>query len=206
MLSTALDSFGRSTTSGVVRPLLSYERQHLNKYALSCNVASIPLLVQSILLLESNTSRKYILQSSIMRLVLFCPKCIGPWLTKMLCHRRTRKSAVDFLVIVSRLKIEDLIGDYRKPTRECWTVFKNQLRCLFLAIADLDQIIASLAILDEKEKQRAASTRVVWFVMSQSLTKPFVVSLVVSDFVMQLALMVAFRQLRWRVNFKLIRN
>ena len=194
MLSVAMDLSGGKTAAGVSRPLLSYQKQLLDREKLASEIASIPLLLKTIFLLESNSARTRLLNSSIVKRVLLSPESVGPWVTSMLRYRPIpSRLAVDYFELISTVKVEDYIGDFRKASPGDFQEFRGARETVYDAIMELGGTIPSLVVLDEKEIERAASTRAIYFVMSKSLTQPLVVALVVTDFVMQITVMLAFR-------------
>ena len=52
--------------------------------------------------------------------------------------------------------------------------FQEAEKDIFEAVDDLEGPIASLVVLDERETERAASARVVWFMLNKNLARPFV--------------------------------
>jgi hypothetical protein len=189
MLSTAMDNFGGKTASGTNRPVLSYSKQLEDRAALAANLNSIPLIFKTIFLLESNACRKHLLETSILRRAILCPGSIGPWLTQML--RRPpifSRLAIDYFEVVSSATISDFIGDFRKPQPDDMEKFHKGRRIIYDAIEELGDIIPSLVVLDKLEIDRSADTRVVWYVMSRNLIKPFVVGLVITDVAIQVRL------------------
>ena len=194
MLSVGMDLSGGKTASGVSRPLLSYKKQLLDRERLAAEIASIPLLLKTIFLLESNTARHRILKTSIVRRVILSPESVGPWVTSMLRYRPIpSRLAVDYFELISNVSVEDYIGDFRKPSPGDFEEFRSARETVYDEVMELGGTIPSLVVLDEKEIERAASTRAIYYVMSKSLTQPLVVALVVTDFVMQITLMLAFR-------------
>jgi hypothetical protein len=194
MLSLALDSSGGKTAGGIGRPQLSYKKQLQDRKKLVTNVASIPLLLKTVLLLESNDARKRILRSPIIRRVFLCPEALGEWLTAMLITPPVAsRLAVTYLEVISDVTVQDFIGDFRKATPADTEDFKVARKLVYDELFELGGVIPALVVLNEKYIERAASTKAVYFLMSASLTQPLVVALVVTDFVMQITLMLAFR-------------
>ena len=101
--------------------------------------------------------------------------------------------AVDYLNMISETTPIDFFSEFRSALPEDIDAFYEERRCLFDNVGELDGIIASLVVLDEREKERAASTPVVWHTMNKNLQRPFVVGLVLIDLSLHLTLMLAFR-------------
>jgi len=66
--------------------------------------------------------------------------------------------------------------------------FRNHYATVVAAIECLEDTIMSLVVLDREEVQRAAATAVVRQIMNKSLARPFVVALLLVDFVLHLTL------------------
>lgn len=163
----------------------------------SYTAEQFPYLLKTILLLEEEggATRRRLLKFSIFRRILVCPESVGPWLTSML-HKKGIPSirAVDYLVLLSQTSVEDYVGGYRTILLEDIDDFHGHRVRLFDAVEALKGTIASLVVLDERETERAAATQVAWYIMSKNLGRPFVVGLVLIDFVLHITLMLAFRK------------
>jgi 1,2-phenylacetyl-CoA epoxidase PaaB subunit len=146
-----------------------------------------PFLLKTVLLLEEDggDTRRRLLKMSIFRRILVCPESVGPWLTSML-HKKGIPSirAVDYLAMLSQTSVEDYVGGFRTIILEDIDDFHEHRCRLFDAVEGLPGTIASLVILDERETERAAATQVAWYIMSKNLLRPFVVGLVLIDFVL----------------------
>lgn len=146
-----------------------------------------PFLLKTVLLLEEDggETRRRLLKMSIFRRILVCPESVGPWLTSML-HKKGIPSirGVDYLAMLSQTSVEDYVGGFRTILLEDIDNFHEHRCRLFDAIEALPGTIASLVILDERETERAAATQVAWYIMSKNLLRPFVVGLVLIDFVL----------------------
>eukprot|EP00978_Attheya_sp_CCMP212_P019285 scaffold53842_cov84-Attheya_sp.AAC.1 len=156
----------------------------------------IPLILQTILLLEDveGNVRQRVIKMTFFQRLLLCSDTVGPWMTKMLRRQGLlAKRAVDYMSQISQITAKDYYGSYRTVLKEDRDHVREKQIEIFQAVDALEGTMASLVTLDEKELERAGSTAVAWFIMSKTLTRPFVVSLVVIDFVLQFTLLLAFR-------------
>ena len=99
------------------------------------------------------------------------------------------KRAIDYLVAVSKTTVEDYVGHSRSFLNSDFAAFRVEKDKVFAAIEGLKGTIASLVVLDQTNVERAAATSVVWHIMSRNLARPFVVSLVLVDFVLHITLL-----------------
>lgn len=175
------------------------------RHLLSTHVVTIiPTLLKTVLLLEDDgkNTRKRLLGMSIFRRMLICPESVGPWLTQML--RRTgvpARRAVDYLVLMSESTVEDYVGGFRTIQSGDQDNFVDEKGLAFGKVDQLEGLIASLVTMDARETERAASTSVVWHVMSKNLGRPFVVALVLIDFCLHLVLLMAFSKFLRQSSF-----
>jgi hypothetical protein len=148
---------------------------------------NFPFLLKTVLLLEEDggDTRRRLLKMSIFRRILVCPESVGPWLTSMLRKKGMPSvRAVDYLAMLSQASVEDYVGGFRTILLEDIDDFHEHRCRLFDAVEELPGTIASLVILDERETERAGATQVAWYIMSKNLLRPFVVGLVLIDFVL----------------------
>ena len=96
--------------------------------------------------------------------------------------------AIDYLALMSRLTAEDYVGECRSIQINDVAAFRNHYATVIAAIERLEDTIMSLVVLDREEVQRAAATAVVRHIMNKSLARPFVVALLLVDFVLHLTL------------------
>jgi len=156
----------------------------------------IPLIIQTILLLEDveGNVRQRVIKMTFFQRLLLCSDTVGPWMTKMLRRQGLlAKRAVDYMSQISQITAKDYYGSYRTVLKEDRDHVREKQIEMFQAVDALEGTMASLVTLDEKELERAGSTAVAWFIMGKTLTRPFVVTLVVIDFVLQFTLLLAFR-------------
>jgi len=162
--------------------------------------AHLPTVMKSILktlLLvedEGGEMRKRLLRSSIVRRVFLCPQSVGGWLAQMLRSKGLpSKRAIDYLVLVSKANVDDYVGGFRSVLTEDVAAFEEARERVFSALDELPGVVASLAVLDATETERAASTSILWHIMNKNLARPFVLSLVLIDLVLHVTLLMAFR-------------
>ena len=156
----------------------------------------LPRLVPTILLVEDDgaDSRARALELPIVRRLLLCPSVVDMWLIDMLHYGGIpAQRAVDFLWMVSHTSIDDYTGGFGAALRSDWRQYESLRQGVFDEISDLKGVIATLVTLKTREMERAASTPVVWHAMSNKLSRPFVLGLVLIDLVLHLCLMATFR-------------
>lgn len=90
---------------------------------------------------------------------------------------------------VSGLGAHDLFGKHCELSISDYATFRDEKERLLDAIGGLDEMVGSLVVLDEIELDKALHASVVWHILSEKLCRPFVVSLVLIDFVLHLTLM-----------------
>ena len=158
----------------------------------------IPCFVKTILLLEDDIAdtRKKIMKLSVFRRILLCKDSVGPWIIHMLQKRSgiASRRGIDYLCLVSEVTPSDFVGGYKTILPPDTDAFFEVRKSIFEKIEMLDGIIASLVILDRREIERAAATAAVWNIMTNNLRRPFVLGLVLIDFVLHITLMLAFRR------------
>ena len=183
---------GSSTAS--TRHLASNDRKMLVEALL----AKMPMLVKIILLIDDDgmDTRERVLEMAICRRLLLCPQTVGKWLIEMFNHGGTpAKRAVDFLCLISKTSVEDHTGGYGTIHSGDLDAFNKDRQDVFEAVGALKGTIASLVSLENRETDRAAATAVIWHTMSQKLSRPFVLGLVLIDLLLHLTLMVSFRDI-----------
>lgn len=198
MLSYGMDHLGGKPLdpSKTVRPRLAYNKQRRDRENLAQNLASIPLLLKTVLLLESKHTRTFIMDCTAIRRALLCADTIGPWLTSMIRYKKgtSGEVAIDFLRTLSKLSIDDFVGDYRKALPHDEKLFREAKLEVYKAVEAIGDMIPSLLIAGERATDEAVTTPLVWFVMNRRLATPFTVSLGVTDFKLHIVALLSFRQ------------
>ncbi|CAB9510775.1 Potassium ion channel Yvc1 [Seminavis robusta] len=197
MLSMILDDMlGKGVLQEALgnRPLA--EQMEARRQYVGNVLVSVPLLVKSVLFLDGGvgSSRKRILQMPFIRRALLTQESVGTWLEGMCLRQGTpSKLAIDYFQLLSQTTPLDYVGPKRTPDEQDEAAFHRERETVYRAIEELEVIIPSLVVLDEKETERAATTNVVWFIMNRNLAQPFVVGLLLIDFTLHVTLMLSFR-------------
>lgn len=198
MLSFGMDHLGGKPLdpNKKIRPTLAYTRQREQRKALAQNIAEIPGLLRTVLLIESKETRSFIVECSAMRRAFFCPEIIGPWLTSMMRYTKgtSLDVALDFLKALSRLKVEDHVGGYRKAQPADEKEFHSAKRKIFKAVDNLGDVIPTLLIAGEDATNKAVATPLVCFIMNRQMMTPFTVGTGIGEFLLHLCLILVFRQ------------
>ena len=130
MLSLALDELG-GCSGGLYRIDRRALINHTNKRdgrdmlerdkLASCVIMRLPTLLKTLLLLETDgvEARDRIFKMSIIRRILLCPESIGDWVMAMLQKKGIpSRRAVDYLLMISSLTLEDLFGSWHTTILE----------------------------------------------------------------------------------------
>ena len=197
MLSYGMDHLGGKPLihGKQVRPTLAYKKQREQREALASNVATIPGILKTILLIESKAIRSNILESSILRRTLLCSEAVGPWLTSMIRYQKdySSKVALDFLSTLSRLNGEDYVGGYRKMLPDDEAAFFAAKLELYKAVERIGDLIPTLLIAGEQATSNAVTTPLVFFIMNRQMARPFTMGAGVGACVLHVTAIFAFR-------------
>jgi hypothetical protein len=123
---------------------------------------------------------------------------LGQWFTNMLRHSKA-KVAVDYLILLSKVSVEDYVGDFRTPLAEDEEQYQAAKLKMFKTMEEVDGLLPCLAVMDKAETERAVSTPIIWYIMNQSLARALIVGLAITDFGLHTTLMLAFRELALEV-------
>ncbi|KAL7568630.1 hypothetical protein ACA910_022729 [Epithemia clementina (nom. ined.)] len=189
------DTIPPVTTTPSVRHLATNDRKEL----VEALITKMPLLLKYILLIDEDgrDTRERLLGMAITRRLLLCPQTVGKWLIEMINHGGIpARRAIDYLCLISKATVEDYTGGYGTiyHTGDLDS-FNEDRQNVFEAVGKLKGTIASLVTLENRETDRAASTAVIWHTMSQKLSRPFVLGLVLIDLLLHLTLMISFRSI-----------
>jgi hypothetical protein len=135
----------------------------------------VPNVVCIILLIESDEDRIRILQEPIVRRLLLCPESVGTWLPSLLRRKNKCRLAIDYLVLISNLTLKDYTsnntayGAYYNQNHDSgndiveysYQQFRRSQRSVFLGMKRTNGTLASLALLETPQIERATSTTAV---------------------------------------------
>jgi hypothetical protein len=155
-------------------------------------VASIPDLVKTILLIEDDDDREYILSTSIVRRIMLSKHSIGPWLPAMLQSKDKRlpQRTVDYLKSVSSECCGEKQSGKSKNPSGPESAASTQL---IDEVSRLQDFIPSLLTLGDKGIEDASTIFVVKKVLDRMISRPFAVTVVLCDAVFLTLLIVGFR-------------
>jgi hypothetical protein len=198
MISLALDEFS-GKSGGLHGSKRDHKIEDSNKEDLEARelvvshvIEVMPSILKTFLLLEDEggEARKRIFNSSLVRRLLLCRDSVGTWITGMLRKKGIPSArAIDYLVLISEVSVEDYVGKFRTALPEDVMAFHEARDKVYGALDEIEGIVASLVVLDNAETERAATTPVVWHIMNKNLGRPFVVSLTTIDFVLHVTLL-----------------
>jgi hypothetical protein len=162
------------------------------------SIASIPGLVKTILLLEDDDQRNFVLSTSLFRRVLVSKHSVGRWLTGMLqsSERRVWERAVEYLKLASdpSFHMLDQGSTLRTgPRNKSRTIVTDEPDELYQEVARLQDFVPSLLSLGEKEVEEVATTILVRRVLDRIISRPFTLTVVVCDAVFLVILIVGYR-------------
>ncbi len=162
--------------------------------------ASIPGLMITILLIDDDKDREYVLSTSIMRRIMKCKRSVGPWLTKILQSRdrRLAQRAVDYLKMVSdeltRTKASinaTRSSSSKRSSNQCdSSAFENDM---IDEVSRLQDFVPSLLALSERGIEDASTTFIVKQVLNRMISRPFAATVILCDMLFLGILIVGFR-------------
>lgn len=195
-LSHGMDLYaGVNTTRHSRRRLFSHTSQRKLRHEMARALVTLtPRLISTILLIDNDYDRNRILNLSMVERAMFCQDAVGPWLMELLKKKGVpSKRAVDFLVLISRMTAHDFIGGFRTPHSDDVDAYETERNAIFTKLGEMRDLIPALFVLDEKDMERAATSPAIWHVLRESLARPFVIGMVVMEFILHITLMLSFR-------------
>lgn len=154
-------------------------------------IASIPNLLQTILLTSEDSDMEYAFSTTIIRRVLINKSSVGPWLTAMLqsSQRLVSRRAIDYLQTVSKLCCDE------EKSMNCTKSSTRKQACdnVIDEVSQLRDFVPSLLSLGENGIEEVATTKVVSDVLDKMISKPFVATVVLCDAIFLALMIVGFR-------------
>lgn len=156
-------------------------------------VASIPGLMETILMIKNDEDREFVISTPIIREVMRSKESIGTWFTAMLQSRDRMLSqrAVEYLKRVSNQTSEkDYDPDHlQKETNRHHPAYDP----LIDAFSNLQDFVPALLALGNKGMEEASTTRIGRGVLNRMISKPFAVTVVLCDFIFLALMIIGFR-------------
>ena len=159
------------------------------------NVASIPFIVKTILLIEDNDTRHRVMDTSLFKRIILHPRSVGLWMISLLRAGGIYSTrCVDYLQKVNDLNVENLIGRHRKANPSDIDEFQSNRRLVRESIAKNNKyFITSLALLPQEERSRAFNIKMVNEIIEDEVSDSFVKCIYINDILMLLALILSVR-------------
>ena len=156
-------------------------------------IASVPNLIKTLLLLESDEERGRVFELTIVRAVMLSKRAMGPWFTYMLRSdtRIVSHRAIAYLSLLSNVSSEFNQQQLSHRGRAHLAYKPDEVR---KAVLGLDDFVPSLVGLDEAAIEQAATTPIVQKVLDTMITRPFAVSVIFFDCLFLLCLIFSFRK------------
>lgn len=198
---SALNVLSLGITSPTITEQLSPTQQLLLRQKICHHIATdLPQFLPALLLLEPELVRQRVLNLPLVRRLLLEPASVGSWLVSMIRRQGLPSHrAVDYLVLVSDSSFHDFLPngvvneDDDTDETEHEKGFRETKLQVLNAIGDMGELIPSLFVLEAREIDRATSVNALWYIMDKGLKRPFVIGIVLIDFVLHLTLMLSFR-------------
>jgi hypothetical protein len=134
--------------------------------------------MKTILLLQDDVDREFVLSTSIIRRVMVCKHSIGPWFTMMLqSHdRRLSQRSVDYLKAVSN----ELASSKHGKSMDSPSEQGNSTQFID-EVSRLQDFIPALLALGDRGIEEASTTLIVKKVLDRIISRPFAVTVVLCD-------------------------
>lgn len=176
--------------------------QQLEMRKLVCNriAVDIPSLLSTLFLLEPESVRRRVFDLPFIRRLILEPATVGPWLVTMVRRKGLpSRRAVDYFELLSRSEMDhflpnitfDVDVDVDEEGQEenvCLKAYRESKTDVLNAIGNMGSLIPSLFVLEEDEIDRATSGSALWRVMQHVLRRPFIIGIVMIDFVLHITL------------------
>ena len=204
-LQAALAVLSQAITSITLADAIDETHSVALQQSICASIATdVPKLLPKLLLLEPEQDRHRIFNLPLIRRLLLEPLTTGRWLVSMVRHKGlvSRRRAVDYLLLLSNASIHHFYPggsalaelDDTDQVTELGRAFRESESQVLHALGDMGgELIISLAVLEDKEVYRATSGSALWHILHQGLMRPFVIGIVLIDFVLHVTLMLSFR-------------
>ena len=158
------------------------------------NIASIPYLLRTILLIDDKDDRYELLHSSLIQHVLLNPESVGQWVITMICgNSNARKSFVVYLKLVSSMSLSKTLGIEKRWSPSSLGFFHREQIHLFERMGKVEMFVPCMVCLGEDLLLEAAPTKAVVYQIDKILGDPLAVSMIYNDTILHVILMISYR-------------
>jgi hypothetical protein len=186
-----------------ISPTTTQELSHVHQLELRklvCNrvAVGIPNLLATLFLLEPESVRRRVFDLPFIRRFILEPATVGPWLVTMVRRKGLpSKRAVDYFELLSQSDLVHFlpgvtfdidIDEEGQEENVCLKAYEESKTDVLNTIGDMGSLIPSLFVLEEREMNRATSVSALWRIMQHVLRRPFIIGIVMIDFVLHLTL------------------
>ena len=173
------------------------EHVETTREAILTNVASVPLFLKSVLLIDDTEAMTEVLNSSLVRHAALDKRSINVWLCAMLTNTKEVKiRAVTFLKLLSRLTLADLASSSQSPDRfsakemERFTMLQEET---FNAVYVMPGFVPAVLELGGLTIENISTTRVMRYITDRTIRKESVFFVLILDFFYSLFLLMGYR-------------
>lgn len=173
------------------------EHVETTREAILTNVASVPLFLKSVLLIDDTEAMTEVLNSSLVRHVVVDKRSINVWLCAMLTNTKEVKvRAVTFLKLLSRLTLTDLAASSQSPDRfsakemERFTTLQEET---FNAVYVMPGFVPAVLELGGLTIENISTTSVMRYITDRTIRKESVFFVLILDFFYSLFLLMGYR-------------
>jgi hypothetical protein len=173
------------------------EHVETTREAILTNVASVPLFLKSVLLIDDTEAMTEVLNSSLVRHAALDKRSINVWLCSMLTNTKEVKiRAVTFLKLLSRLTLADLASSSQSPDRfsakemERFTMLQEET---FNAVYVMPGFVPAVLELGGLTIENISTTSVMRYITDRTIRKESVFFVLILDFFYSLFLLMGYR-------------
>lgn len=193
MLSFILDALSESafkdiSTRGEFWAVASKRRDSIIR-----SVASVPFIIRTILLIENKTERDALINTSIVRNLIFRPESVDLWLVAMLSgDERAKTCATHYLCLISRISLSGLFGRRMEWSNRDKKRFHSMRKTLYDEVGKLTGFLPCMLHLNDSLYE-VATRRAVKYVVESTIGRPLPVYLMFMEGCLLLILMTSYR-------------
>jgi len=156
-------------------------------------VASVPFIVRTILLIQDKKERDALIDSSIVKNLMFQPKSVDLWLVALLSGgERARRCATYYLCLISRSSLSGLVGRKYNWSESDRLRFHSMRADLYKEISKLTGFLPVMLHLKD-DLYEVSTRRAVKYVVESTIGKPLPVYLQFMEMFLLLLLMTSYR-------------